>query len=196
MTDLVVGIGEIGKQLYQLLKIRGFHVFGYDIDESKTITNKAQVTSCGIYDMIHICIPYHTEGQFERAMELNHSTPYHKMTEHLVIHSTVKVGTSRKYNAIYSPVRGVHHDMFECLKWFTKFYAWNEDLVEFTKRFPNCKRVDDTEEVVTGRFKIYDRETAPLVNYYKEKGILKEVDGMGLPEKIAENTLNEIRNIS
>lgn len=170
MTDLVVGIGEIGLQLYTLLKMRGFHVYGYDNDELRTITNKAQVTVCGEYDMIHICIPFVSDEQFKEAMQFNEIKTYREMTEHLVIHSTVEVGTSKKYNAIYSPVRGVHHDMLECLKWFTKYYAWHEDLVEFTKRFPKCTRKDNTEKLENSKIVATSRYAVDMaIQRYFEK---------------------------
>lgn len=37
-------------------------------------------------------------------------------------------------------------------------------------------RADDTEEVVAHRLKVYHQTTAPLVSWYKEKGLLVEVD--------------------
>ncbi len=39
-------------------------------------------------------------------------------------------------------------------------------------------RDDDKREVVENRLKVYGEKTAPLVEYYKAKGILKTVDGM------------------
>ncbi len=38
-------------------------------------------------------------------------------------------------------------------------------------------RDDDTVETVTNRLSVYDRSTAPLVDYYRSKGLLKEIDG-------------------
>ncbi|HDD64583.1 MAG TPA: adenylate kinase, partial [Firmicutes bacterium] len=39
------------------------------------------------------------------------------------------------------------------------------------------QREDDKEEIIRNRLKVYKKETAPLLNYYKEKGVLKEVRG-------------------
>lgn len=39
-------------------------------------------------------------------------------------------------------------------------------------------RNDDREDVIRERFSAYYQETAPIIPYYKEKGILVEVDGM------------------
>lgn len=40
-------------------------------------------------------------------------------------------------------------------------------------------RADDNEEVVRNRLNVYREQTAPLVEYYRGKGLLKSVDGMG-----------------
>lgn len=39
------------------------------------------------------------------------------------------------------------------------------------------QRDDDTEATVRNRLAVYDRSTAPLVDYYRAKGILHEIDG-------------------
>lgn len=39
------------------------------------------------------------------------------------------------------------------------------------------KRDDDTEDIIRKRLSIYKKETEPLVNFFEEKGILKEVQG-------------------
>jgi len=40
-------------------------------------------------------------------------------------------------------------------------------------------RADDTEEVIRRRLEVYASETAPLVGYYRERGLLRKVDGVG-----------------
>ena len=39
------------------------------------------------------------------------------------------------------------------------------------------QRSDDTEEAVKERLSVYHKQTAPLIDYYKNKNILKTVDG-------------------
>ena len=39
------------------------------------------------------------------------------------------------------------------------------------------RRADDNEETVTARLKAYHVQTAPLMPFYKEKGLLEVVDG-------------------
>ncbi len=48
------------------------------------------------------------------------------------------------------------------------------------------QRDDDKPEAVRTRFKVYTEETAPLVGYYREAGILKEVDGEQPIDKVSE----------
>jgi adenylate kinase len=47
-------------------------------------------------------------------------------------------------------------------------------------------RKDDTSEAVKTRIAKYHSETAPIVPFYLEKGILKRVDGVGLPDDITQ----------
>jgi adenylate kinase len=46
------------------------------------------------------------------------------------------------------------------------------------------QREDDREETVAARLRVYETQTAPLVNHYKERGLLREIDGLGRVEEI------------
>lgn len=46
------------------------------------------------------------------------------------------------------------------------------------------QRSDDSPKVIRERFNTFLEETAPLVEYYREKGLLEEVDGNGKPDEI------------
>lgn len=48
------------------------------------------------------------------------------------------------------------------------------------------RRADDNEETVRARMEAYKRETAPILPFYREKGILRSIDGMATIEAIAE----------
>ena len=41
------------------------------------------------------------------------------------------------------------------------------------------QRKDDNEETVGNRLKVYTEQTAPLIDYYKGKGVLIDIDGVG-----------------
>lgn len=49
------------------------------------------------------------------------------------------------------------------------------------------QRSDDREEVVRERLSVYQRQTRPVVDYYRGKGVLREVDGRGDPEAVFAN---------
>jgi adenylate kinase len=46
-------------------------------------------------------------------------------------------------------------------------------------------RSDDAEETVRNRMHVYRDQTEPLVAYYRSRGILVDVDGMGTIEEVA-----------
>jgi len=60
----------------------------------------------------------------------------------------------------------------------------NVDDEEIVKRLLARGRADDTEEVIRNRLKVYREQTAPLVDYYTEKGLLVEICGVGEIEEI------------
>jgi len=45
-------------------------------------------------------------------------------------------------------------------------------------------REDDREETIRKRLEVYRRETAPLLDFYRQRGTLEEIDGGGLPEDV------------
>jgi len=47
-------------------------------------------------------------------------------------------------------------------------------------------RADDAVEVVRGRLEVYERLTAPVLEYYRSRGRLRDVNGIGTPEEVAE----------
>ena len=54
-------------------------------------------------------------------------------------------------------------------------------------------RDDDNAEVLRQRLKVYHDNTAPVLPFYREKGILSQVDGMMSIEVVAKN-INEVLN--
>ncbi len=47
-------------------------------------------------------------------------------------------------------------------------------------------RADDTEDVIRRRQEVFAEQTAPLVEVYRGRGLLVEVDGMGAVEEVTE----------
>lgn len=46
------------------------------------------------------------------------------------------------------------------------------------------ERSDDREEVVRERLRVYRRDTEPLVEYYRARGALQEIDGVGTIDEV------------
>ncbi len=56
----------------------------------------------------------------------------------------------------------------------------SEELVQrLLQRAVTDGRADDTEDVIRRRQEVYLEQTEPLIEVYRERGILVEVDGMG-----------------
>ena len=47
------------------------------------------------------------------------------------------------------------------------------------------QRADDSEETILNRLEVYEKQTAPLMGYYREKGLLRDVDAGGTAENAA-----------
>jgi len=57
-------------------------------------------------------------------------------------------------------------------------------VMRIAKRAAKEGRSDDTEEVARNRMKIYSQQTAPVVDYYANKGVLTRVLGDGTAEEV------------
>lgn len=55
------------------------------------------------------------------------------------------------------------------------------------------QRKDDTKEVAQARFDTYFHETAPLIDYYKNKGVLKSIDANGTIDEVWNRLLEVIK---
>jgi adenylate kinase len=48
------------------------------------------------------------------------------------------------------------------------------------------QRNDDRQETVEARLTVYDEQTAPLISYYRQRGLLSDLDGAGPIEQVQE----------
>jgi adenylate kinase len=51
------------------------------------------------------------------------------------------------------------------------------------------QRDDDREETIRARLDVYDRSTAPLENFYRARGLLREIDGTGSAADVLDRVL-------
>ena len=112
-TVVVVGLGEVGRPLLEIMKSR-YRTFGVDINQP------ASVSEC---DVMHVCFPFQNGKFVEHVAEYIHL--YRPALT--VINSTVAPGTTRKIAVqsktpvVNSPVRGKHARMREEMLHYTKF---------------------------------------------------------------------------
>jgi adenylate kinase len=59
------------------------------------------------------------------------------------------------------------------------------DYGEIMQRLLARKRADDTEQTIRKRLEVYEAQTAPLIDYYKTKGNMRSVHGVGEIDEIA-----------
>ena len=62
-----------------------------------------------------------------------------------------------------------------------------EELVKrLLKRAQLEGRADDNEQTIRTRMQVYQESTAPLIAYYRARGVLREIDGEGNVDEVAE----------
>jgi UDP-N-acetyl-D-mannosaminuronate dehydrogenase len=110
---VVVGLGEVGKPLFELAS-KYHDTVGVDV---------SPVGPVGGVDVMHVCFPFQIKdfvGEAARYIELYHP-------EVTVINSTVAIGTTRAVadrtgvDVVNSPIRGKHARMLEEISVYTKF---------------------------------------------------------------------------
>lgn len=55
------------------------------------------------------------------------------------------------------------------------------------------QRVDDTEETVKNRIQVYEDQTAPLIDFYESRSLLKSFDGTQDIDKITKDILDALK---
>jgi len=54
------------------------------------------------------------------------------------------------------------------------------------------QREDDTEEAIMRRLSLYEEETSPLLDWYKERNLLAEINGTGSPDAVTRRVVGAI----
>jgi adenylate kinase len=97
--------------------------------------------------------------------------PYIKVPENILLARLAGRWTCRKCGAMYHQLFSPPQEAGVCDRCGGELY----------------QRPDDTPETQKHRIEVYFDQTAPLIDYYREKGLLKEVDGRpGIDEIQAE----------
>jgi UDP-N-acetyl-D-mannosaminuronate dehydrogenase len=112
----VIGLGEVGRPLLQILERAGRPAMGIDVD-------RATLPEPGSVDVMHICFPFEIPGFVDEVVG------YMGLLEPriTVINSTVAVGTTRRVHersgaaVAHSPIRGKHSRMVDELTSYVKY---------------------------------------------------------------------------
>lgn len=60
----------------------------------------------------------------------------------------------------------------------------DESIARLRQRAIEQGRTDDTEEVIANRLAIYERETAPILDVYRPRGLVVRIDGVGSLDEV------------
>lgn len=58
------------------------------------------------------------------------------------------------------------------------------------------QRTDDQEETVANRLRVYENQTAPLIEYYRQRNLLRELDGVGTVEEIRRRVVDALGDVA
>ena len=72
-----------------------------------------------------------------------------------------------------------------------------EELVQrLLQRAETEGRADDTEDVVRRRQEVYHDQTAPLIDVYRDRGLMIEVDGMGEVDEVSHRIFDALDKVT
>ena len=71
----------------------------------------------------------------------------------------------------------------------------DELMKRLIKRGQDSGRADDNEETIKKRLYVYNSQTAPLIDWYKEDGKYCHIQGHGPLEEITEKIYNEVSSV-
>jgi len=57
------------------------------------------------------------------------------------------------------------------------------------------QREDDKEQTIANRLQVYEKQTAPLVQYYRERGLLRAIDGIGEIDQIRARVIGALGDL-
>lgn len=153
-------------------------------------------------------VPHLQTGEFYRQLAQKEDSPFGRRVKELL--SQGKLVPDKEHNQIFkeelskpeykegfvfdgSP-RTRHQAEtlpFEPDRIFYLVVSDKEDIKRLTKR----GRFDDTPELIAERLKIFHEVTDPVLDFYRQKGVLEEVDGERPIEVIFEDVWSRINHV-
>ncbi len=173
MTDIILGMGEMGGTLFNLLVEKNFECIGIDVDVSKC-KNYSKNSIIKNPEFLHVCLPGElTEFENITSKWIDNL----KDLKVVLIHSTVIPGTTKniqkksKVPILFSPVRGIHKRFLADIKKYTKFISSDIELtdqsikLDLKKRFHKIDWMSTTKTAELAKILVDTTYYGWLINY-------------------------------
>ena len=190
MTDIILGMGEVGETLFDLLVDRKFDCIGIDLDNSKC-KNYAENKIIENPQYLHVCLPGELEKFTDIVIEWINKI---KNIQVVVIHSTVKPGTTKNIQErssipiLFSPVRGVHRRFLDDIKKYTKFISFDGTKInskikkDLENRFKKVDWMSTTKTAELAKILVDTTYYGWLINYAQITKMICEKENVDFDE--------------
>ena len=190
MTDIILGMGEVGETLFDLLVDRKFDCIGIDLDNSKC-KNYAENKIIENPQYLHVCLPGELEKFTDIVIEWINKI---KNIQVVVIHSTVKPGTTKNIQErssipiLFSPVRGVHRRFLDDIKKYTKFISFDNTEInseikkDLESRFEKVDWMSTTKTAELAKILVDTTYYGWLINYAQITKMICEKENVDFDE--------------
>ena len=190
MTDIILGMGEVGETLFDLLVDRKFDCVGIDLDNTKCKKySENEVIKNPEY--LHVCLPGELT-EFTNIV-LNWMDKI-KNIQVVIIHSTVKPGTTKiiqeksSIPILFSPVRGVHRRFLNDIKKYTKFISFDgieidsKIKIDLENRFEKVDWMSTTKTAELAKILVDTTYYGWLINYAQITKMICEKENVDFDE--------------
>ena len=190
MTDVILGMGEVGQTLFDLLVDRKFDCIGIDLDDSKCKKySENEVIKNPEY--LHVCLPGELTGFTDIVLDWIDKI---KNIQVVIIHSTVKPGTTKIIQEkltipiLFSPVRGVHKRFLNDIKKYTKFISFDGIKIDpkiktdLENRFEKIDWMSTTKTAELAKILVDTTYYGWLINYAQITKMICEKENVDFDE--------------
>ena len=190
MTDIILGMGEVGETLFDLLVDRKFDCIGIDLNDSKC-KNYTENEIIENPQYLHVCLPGELEKFTDIVIEWVNKI---KNIQVAVIHSTVKPGTTKTIQEkssipiLFSPVRGVHRRFLNDIKKYTKFISFDGTEInskikkDLENRFEKVDWMSTTKTAELAKILVDTTYYGWLINYAQITKMICEKENVDFDE--------------
>ena len=190
MTDIILGMGEVGETLFDLLVDRKFDCIGIDLEDSKC-KNYTENKIIENPQYLHVCLPGELEKFTDIVIEWINKI---KNIQVVVIHSTVKPGTTKSIQErssipiLFSPVRGVHRRFLDDIKKYTKFISFDDTKInseikkDLENRFEKVEWMSTTKTAELAKILVDTTYYGWLINYPQITKMICEKENVDFDE--------------